>query len=82
MSVLRDKTIVLGVSGGIAAYKAAEIVRALVQRGARREKQVDRYGVRGPFWRRIVVTARIRFSPYFRFKLLMKVGSTERAYAR
>lgn len=35
MSVLRDKTIVLGVSGGIAAYKAAEIVRALVQRGAR-----------------------------------------------
>jgi phosphopantothenoylcysteine decarboxylase / phosphopantothenate---cysteine ligase len=35
MSILRDKTIVLGVSGGIAAYKAAEIVRALVQRGAR-----------------------------------------------
>ncbi|HUY39342.1 MAG TPA: bifunctional phosphopantothenoylcysteine decarboxylase/phosphopantothenate--cysteine ligase CoaBC [Candidatus Binataceae bacterium] len=35
MSILRDKTIVLGVSGGIAAYKAAEIVRALVQRGAK-----------------------------------------------
>ncbi|MFZ1890016.1 MAG: bifunctional phosphopantothenoylcysteine decarboxylase/phosphopantothenate--cysteine ligase CoaBC [Candidatus Binataceae bacterium] len=35
MGILRDKTIVLGVSGGIAAYKAAEIVRALVQRGAK-----------------------------------------------
>ncbi len=35
MSILRDKTIVLGVSGGIAAYKAAEIVRAVVQRGAK-----------------------------------------------
>ncbi|MHB8384146.1 MAG: bifunctional phosphopantothenoylcysteine decarboxylase/phosphopantothenate--cysteine ligase CoaBC [Candidatus Binataceae bacterium] len=35
MNILRDKTIVLGVSGGIAAYKAAEIVRALVQRGAK-----------------------------------------------
>jgi phosphopantothenoylcysteine decarboxylase/phosphopantothenate--cysteine ligase len=34
MSRLKDKTIVLGVSGGIAAYKAAEIVRQLVARGA------------------------------------------------
>ena len=35
MSRLKDKTIVVGVSGGIAAYKAAEIVRLLIQRGAR-----------------------------------------------
>ncbi|HYB89909.1 MAG TPA: bifunctional phosphopantothenoylcysteine decarboxylase/phosphopantothenate--cysteine ligase CoaBC [Candidatus Binataceae bacterium] len=35
MTVLRDKTIVLGVTGGIAAYKAAELVRLLVQGGAR-----------------------------------------------
>src|ERR1043166_3635474 len=35
MSALKDKTIVLGVSGGIAAYKAAEIVRLVVTRGAR-----------------------------------------------
>ena len=35
MSRLKDKTIVLGVSGGIAAYKSAEIVRALVTRGAK-----------------------------------------------
>src|SRR5579863_10493154 len=34
MSRLKDKTIVLGVSGGIAAYKAAEIVRQLITRGA------------------------------------------------
>jgi phosphopantothenoylcysteine decarboxylase / phosphopantothenate---cysteine ligase len=34
MSVLEGKTIVLGVSGGIAAYKAAEIVRLLVTSGA------------------------------------------------
>ncbi len=34
MSVLTGKTIVLGVSGGIAAYKAAEIVRLLVTDGA------------------------------------------------
>ena len=33
--MLKDKTIVLGVSGGIAAYKAAELVRVLVTRGAR-----------------------------------------------
>jgi len=32
---LRERAIVLGVSGGIAAFKAAEIVRALRQRGAR-----------------------------------------------
>ena len=35
MSNLKDKTVVLGVSGGIAAYKAAEIIRLLVQRGAK-----------------------------------------------
>jgi phosphopantothenoylcysteine decarboxylase/phosphopantothenate--cysteine ligase len=34
MSPLKDKTIVLGVSGGIAAYKAAELVRLLVTREA------------------------------------------------
>jgi phosphopantothenoylcysteine decarboxylase/phosphopantothenate--cysteine ligase len=32
---IKDKTIVVGVSGGIAAYKAAELVRILVTRGAR-----------------------------------------------
>src|SRR5574341_991887 len=31
----RDKTIVLGVSGGIACYKSAELVRLLVKEGAR-----------------------------------------------
>jgi len=35
MSHLKDKTILLGVTGGIAAYKAAEITRLLVQRGAK-----------------------------------------------
>ena len=34
MSILKDKTIVVGVSGGIAAYKSAELVRLLVTRGA------------------------------------------------
>jgi phosphopantothenoylcysteine decarboxylase / phosphopantothenate---cysteine ligase len=34
MSILQGKTIVVGVSGGIAAYKAAELVRLLVTRGA------------------------------------------------
>ncbi len=34
MSVLSDKKILLGVSGGIAAYKAAELVRLLVTEGA------------------------------------------------
>src|SRR5216683_1902864 len=34
MSVLTGRTIVLGVSGGIAAYKAAEIVRLLMTDGA------------------------------------------------
>lgn len=32
---LKDRSVVLGVSGGIAAYKAAELVRALRQAGAR-----------------------------------------------
>ena len=35
MGALSGKTIVLGVSGGIAAYKAAELVRLLGARGAR-----------------------------------------------
>ena len=35
MSVLHDRSIVLGVSGGIAAYKAAELASLLVQAGAR-----------------------------------------------
>ena len=34
MSILKDKTVVVGVSGGIAAYKAAELVRLLITRGA------------------------------------------------
>src|SRR5208282_154532 len=34
MGVLGGKTIVLGVSGGIAAYKSAELVRLLVNFGA------------------------------------------------
>jgi phosphopantothenoylcysteine decarboxylase / phosphopantothenate---cysteine ligase len=35
MGALTDKTIVVGVSGGIAAYKAAELVRLLTAAGAR-----------------------------------------------
>jgi phosphopantothenoylcysteine decarboxylase/phosphopantothenate--cysteine ligase len=35
MSVLNNRTIVVGVSGGIAAYKAAELVRLLVTAGAK-----------------------------------------------
>jgi phosphopantothenoylcysteine decarboxylase/phosphopantothenate--cysteine ligase len=35
MSHLKDKTILLGVTGGIAAYKAAEITRLLIQRDAK-----------------------------------------------
>ncbi len=34
MGVLSGRTIVLGVSGGIAAYKSAELVRLLVTTGA------------------------------------------------
>src|SRR5215475_1046887 len=34
MGMLAGKTVVLGVTGGIAAYKAAEIVRLLVKDGA------------------------------------------------
>jgi len=33
--MLKDRKIVLGVTGGIAAYKAAELVRDLVRRGAK-----------------------------------------------
>ncbi|MGO9446957.1 MAG: bifunctional phosphopantothenoylcysteine decarboxylase/phosphopantothenate--cysteine ligase CoaBC [Thiobacillaceae bacterium] len=35
MSELLDKTIILGVTGGVAAYKAAELTRLLKQAGAR-----------------------------------------------
>src|ERR1700728_338554 len=35
MSILKGKTIVVGVSGGIAAYKAAELVRLLTTRRAK-----------------------------------------------
>jgi phosphopantothenoylcysteine decarboxylase/phosphopantothenate--cysteine ligase len=35
MDPLKDKTIVVGISGGIAAYKSAEIVRMLATRGAK-----------------------------------------------
>ncbi|MGH7898955.1 MAG: flavoprotein, partial [Candidatus Binatia bacterium] len=34
MSVLKGKTVLLGLTGGIACYKGAEIVRALVKDGA------------------------------------------------
>src|SRR6266849_2268882 len=35
MAVLKDKTIVVGIGGGIAAYKSAELVRLLTTAGAR-----------------------------------------------
>ena len=35
MALLQDKTIVLGLSGGIACYKGAELVRALIKEGAK-----------------------------------------------
>lgn len=35
MSSLTDKQILLGVTGGIAAYKSADLVRRLIERGAR-----------------------------------------------
>jgi phosphopantothenoylcysteine decarboxylase/phosphopantothenate--cysteine ligase len=35
MSILKGKTIVVGVSGGIAAYKSTELVRLLTTRGAK-----------------------------------------------
>jgi len=35
MPLLQDKTIVLGLTGGIACYKSAELVRALVKEGAK-----------------------------------------------
>jgi phosphopantothenoylcysteine decarboxylase/phosphopantothenate--cysteine ligase len=35
MGALGDKTVLVGVSGGIAAYKAAELVRQLLARGAK-----------------------------------------------
>jgi phosphopantothenoylcysteine decarboxylase / phosphopantothenate---cysteine ligase len=42
MNALDGKTIVLGVSGGIAAYKSAELVRLLVQRGAKVQVMMTR----------------------------------------
>src|SRR5258705_10472403 len=33
-TAMRDKRVILGVTGGIAAYKSAELVRRLVERGA------------------------------------------------
>ena len=33
-TTLKDKTVVVGVSGGIAAYKSADLVRRLIERGA------------------------------------------------
>ena len=33
--MLKNKKIVLGITGGIAAYKAAELTRALMKEGAR-----------------------------------------------
>ena len=35
MEILTDKEIILGVTGGIAAYKAAELVRELIKKGAK-----------------------------------------------
>ena len=33
-AIIKDKRLVLGVSGGIAAYKAAELLRLLTRAGA------------------------------------------------
>ncbi|STI79144.1 bifunctional phosphopantothenoylcysteine decarboxylase/phosphopantothenate synthase [Escherichia coli] len=41
---LAGKKIVLGVSGGIAAYKTPELVRRLRDRGGRRPRSHDRSG--------------------------------------
>ncbi|KAF7599691.1 MAG: bifunctional phosphopantothenoylcysteine decarboxylase/phosphopantothenate--cysteine ligase CoaBC [Candidatus Dactylopiibacterium carminicum] len=46
MSELAGKTIVLGVSGGVAAYKAAELVRLLIKAGARVHVVMTENGVR------------------------------------
>ena len=34
MSILNGKNILLGISGGIAAYKSATLVRSFIKRGA------------------------------------------------
>ena len=34
MSVLKDKAVVLAVTGGIAAYKSAELTRLFIKQGA------------------------------------------------
>ncbi len=47
---LEGKTILLGITGGIAAYKSCNIVRLLQKRGARVKVVMQRacYGVCGP----------------------------------
>ena len=45
---LEGKTILLGITGGIAAYKSCNIVRLLQKRGARQGRhERARHGVRG-----------------------------------
>src|SRR4030067_2979573 len=44
MSMLKGKEIVLGVAGGIAAYKAAEVVRLLAKQEARVHVVMTRNG--------------------------------------
>ena len=47
--------VVVGVCGGVAAYKAAELVRALQQRGVRQQRAADRsklHTLRVPFEQR------------------------------
>lgn len=46
MSLLANKRIVLGVSGGVAAYKSAELVRLLVKAGARVDVVLTEAGAR------------------------------------
>ncbi|MBD90899.1 MAG: bifunctional phosphopantothenoylcysteine decarboxylase/phosphopantothenate synthase, partial [Deltaproteobacteria bacterium] len=46
MNGLRDKTLILGVSGGIAAYKAPELVRRLRDEGADVRVVLTRAGAR------------------------------------
>lgn len=40
MQTLAGKKILLGISGGIAAYKCAELTRRLIERGADRKSVV------------------------------------------
>ena len=43
--MLANKTVVLGITGSIAAYKAADIASKLTQAGARVEVVIDRKSV-------------------------------------